>query len=128
MKRGEPAKSIELLQKEAPYDLGGPPSAAPPGYFGMFYPVYVRGLAYLAAKQGAEAAGEFRKILEHRGLVVSDPIGALAHLQLGRALVMTGDGAGAKKEYEEFLRIWKEADGEIPIGKEGRGEYEKINK
>ncbi len=62
----------------------------------------------------------------HRGIVVSDPIGALAHLQLGRALAMTGDKAGAKKEYEEFLKIWKEADAGLPVLVRARGEYAEI--
>jgi serine/threonine protein kinase/tetratricopeptide (TPR) repeat protein len=123
LKGGEAAKAIELLQVEAPFDLGGPPCAAPPGYFGMMYPVYVRGLAYLAAKQGTKAAAEFRKIIEHRTIVISDPIGALAHLQLGRALVLTGDTAGAKKEYEEFRALWKDADSDIPIWKDAKKEY-----
>src|ERR1035438_10882228 len=70
---GEPAKSIELLQLTVPYELGAPPSAFF-GFFGALYPVYVRGEAYLAAHQGVEAATEFRKILNHRGVVISDPI------------------------------------------------------
>ena len=73
-----------------------PPSAVIPGIFGALYPVYVRGQAYLAAHQGAEAAAEFQKILDHRGIVVSDPIGALAHLQLGRAFALSGDKTKAK--------------------------------
>src|ERR1039458_6479490 len=73
----EPSKAIELLQIAVPYDLGAPRSSFH-GFFGTLYPVYVRGEAYLAAHQGAEAAAEFQKILDHRGIVVSDPIGALA--------------------------------------------------
>ena len=72
----EPAKAIELLQSAVPYDLGAPLCSAP-GFFGVFYTIYVRGLAYLAMHQGAEADAEFQKILDHRGVVVSDPIGAL---------------------------------------------------
>ena len=85
LKQGNPAKAIELLRSAAPYELGAPPSSFL-GFFGALYPIYVRGESYLAAHQGTEAAAEFQKILGHRGIVVSDPIGALAHLQLGRAL------------------------------------------
>lgn len=81
LSHGEPRKAIELLQAAAPYELGAPPSSFM-GFFGALYPIYVRGEAYLSANQGAEAATEFQKILDHRGIVVSDPIGALARLQL----------------------------------------------
>ena len=122
----EPAKAIELLQTAAPYDLGGPPCAAPPGYFGMFYPIYVRGMAYLAAHQGVEAAAEFQKILDHPGIVISDPIGALARLQLGRAFAMTGDRTKAKTAYQEFLTLWKDADADIPILIQAMAEYARL--
>ena len=89
LNHGEPAKAIELLQIAVPYELGVPRSSFH-GFFGALYPVYVRGEAYLAAHQGAEAAAEFQKILDHRGIVVSDPIGALAHLQLGQSLRFVG--------------------------------------
>jgi tetratricopeptide (TPR) repeat protein len=122
----EPLRAIELLQIEVPYDLGGPPCSAPPGYFGMLYPVYVRGLAYLEAHQGAEAAAEFQKILDHRGIVISDPIGALAHLQLGRAFAMSGEKTKAKTAYQSFLTLWKDADPDIPILKQAKAEYAKL--
>ena len=88
--------------------------------------MYVRGAAYLAAHRGADAAREFQKILEHRGIVVSDPIGALAHLQLGRALVLSRDMAKAKTAYQDFLTLWKGADTEIPILKQAQREYAKV--
>jgi serine/threonine protein kinase/lipopolysaccharide biosynthesis regulator YciM len=122
----EPAKAIEHLQIAAPYDLGAPPCAAPPAYFGMFYPVYVRGLAYLANRNSAEAAAEFQKILDHRGIVISDPIGALAHLQLGRALVQSGQTAKAKLAYQDFLTLWKDADRDIPILTKAQAEFAKL--
>jgi DNA-binding winged helix-turn-helix (wHTH) protein/tetratricopeptide (TPR) repeat protein len=125
LKQGNPAKAIELLSIAAPYDLGAPPSSFL-AFFGALYPIYVRGEAYLAARQGAEAAAEFQKILDHRGIVVSDPIGALAHLQLGRALVMSGDKVKAKTAYEEFLTLWKDADRDIPILKQAQAEYGRI--
>jgi tetratricopeptide (TPR) repeat protein len=122
---GDPSKAIELLRIAVPYDLGAPPSCAP-GFFGMLYPVYVRGQAYLAAHQGAEAAAEFQKILNHRGIVVSDPIGALAHLQLGRAFTLSGDKTKAKAAYQDFLTLWKDADLDIPILKHAQAEYAKL--
>ena len=85
--------------------------------------MYVRGEAYLAAHNGAEAAAEFRKILAHRGLVLNEPIGALAHLQLGRAYVLSGDTAQGRAAYEHFLTLWKGADSNIPILKQDKPEY-----
>jgi hypothetical protein len=84
LNRREPTKAVELLQISVPYELGAPHSSMH-GFFGAMYPVYVRSMAYLAAHQGQEAAGELQKILDHPGIVVSDPIGALARLQLGTA-------------------------------------------
>ena len=82
---------------------------------GRSIPSTYAGLAFLKAKQGSEAAVEFRKIIDHRGIVGPDPIGALAHLQLGRALVLAGEPAKAKTAYQDFLALWKEADKDIPI-------------
>ena len=124
-KPGGPAKAIEFLQKTIPYELGTPPSAAI-GFFGSLYPVHARGLAYLAAHKWAEAALEFRKILDHRTIVVNDPIGALAHVLLGRALLMAGDTAGAKSAYQHFLTLWKNADPDIPILQQARAEFAKL--
>jgi len=125
LNHGEPGRAIELLQVAAPYELGSPPSSFV-GLFGSLYPVYVRGLAFLVAHQGVEAAGEFQKILNHRGILLSDPVGALAHLQLGRALASSGDKAKAKTAYENFLALWKDADPKIPILKQARAEYAKL--
>jgi hypothetical protein len=80
-------------------------------------------LAYLTARQGPEAAAEFQKILDGRTIVVSDPIGALARLQLGRALALSGDKAKAKTAYQDFLTLWKDADADIPILKQAKAEY-----
>jgi tetratricopeptide (TPR) repeat protein len=86
----------------------------------------VRGEAYLAAHQGTEAAAEFQKILEHRGTVLNEPIGALAHLQIGRAYAMQGDTAKAKAAYQDFLTLWKDADPDIPIFIAAKAEYAKL--
>jgi len=125
LNRGEPSKSIDHLQIAVPYEFGTPRSSIH-GFFGALYPVYVRGLAYLAVHQGAEAAAEFQKILNHRGIVVSDPIGALARLQVGRAFALSGDRTKAKAAYQDFLTLWKDADPDIPILKQAKAEYAKL--
>jgi serine/threonine protein kinase/tetratricopeptide (TPR) repeat protein len=125
MNRGESSKAIELVQIALPYELGTPRSSIH-GFFGSLYPIYVRGLGYLAAHQGPEAAAEFQKILDHRGIVVSDFIGALAHLQLGRALAMSGDKTKAKAAYQDFLTLWKDADRDIPVLQQAQAEYAKL--
>jgi serine/threonine protein kinase/tetratricopeptide (TPR) repeat protein len=125
LNHGEPAKATELLQVAAPYELGVPLSWFS-GFFGALYPVYVRGEAYLAANQGTEAAAEFQKILDHRWIVASDPIGALAHWQLGRALYMSGDKTKAKTAYQDFLTLWKDADRDVPILKQAQAEYARL--
>jgi eukaryotic-like serine/threonine-protein kinase len=122
----EPAKATELLQTAVPNELGQPRSAVN-GYFGALYPIYVRGQAYLALHQGAQAAGEFQKILDHRGAVLSDPISVLAHLQLGRAYALSGDKARAKIAYQDFLTLWRDADPDIPVLKQAQAEYAKLN-
>jgi DNA-binding winged helix-turn-helix (wHTH) protein/predicted Zn-dependent protease len=124
--QGKPAKAIELLEVSVPHELRVPGSSIH-GYFGALYPVYVRGEAYLAKHRGAEAAAEFRKILDHRGIVLADPVGALAQLQFGRALALSGDKAGAKTAYHEFLSLWKDADPDIAIFKQAKAEYIKLN-
>jgi tetratricopeptide (TPR) repeat protein len=119
------AKAIELLHTSTPYELGTPPSANF-GYFGALYPIYVRGQAYLTAGRGVEAAAEFQKILNHRGIVVTDPIGALAHLQLGRAFALSGEKVKAKAAYQDFLTLWKDADEDIPVLRQARIEYARL--
>ena len=90
---------------------------------GAFYPIYVRGLAYLALHQGTQAAGEFQKILDHRGAVIVDPISVLAQLQLGRAYALSGNETKAKSAYKDFVILWKDADSDIPILKQAKAEY-----
>jgi tetratricopeptide (TPR) repeat protein len=121
----DPGKAIELLQAASSNELGEPPSCFY-GFFGVLYPVYMRGEAYLALHHGAQAAAEFQKIVDHRGIVISDPIGALAHLQLGRAYAMAGDQAKAKAAYDDFLNLWKDADSDIPVLRQARVEYARL--
>ena len=122
---GHSSGAIELLQAAVPRELGSPRSSVD-GLFGAMYPVYLRGEAYLAQGRGAEAASEFKKILDHRGIVVSDPIGALAYLQLGRAFVLSGDRIRARSAYQDFLTLWKDADPDIPVLKKANAEYAKL--
>jgi tetratricopeptide (TPR) repeat protein len=124
-KRGDTGRAIEILKAAAPYDLGTPLCSAP-AFFGIFYTIYVRGLAYLAANQPADAAAEFQKILDHPAIVVSDPIAVLAHLQLGRAFAKSGETSKAKAAYEAFLTLWKDADPDIPILRQAKTEDAKL--
>ena len=112
--------AIKALQPAAPYELGSPP---PPI---ALYPVYLRGLAYLQAGQGAQAAAEFQKILNHSGIVQNFPTAALARLQLARAQTMAGDTAGARKSYADFLSLWKDADPGSPVLKAAKAERAKL--
>jgi serine/threonine protein kinase/DNA-binding winged helix-turn-helix (wHTH) protein len=116
---GSPAKAVDSLVASAPYELGQI------GYCTL-YPVYLRGEAYLAAGQGAAAAGEFQKILDHTGFVRTGIIGALAHLQLGRALALSGDKTKTKSAYQDFLTLWKDADPDLPILRDAKAEYAKL--
>jgi tetratricopeptide (TPR) repeat protein len=117
LSRNDTSEAIEALRATVRYELGSS---------SVLYPVFVRGEAYLAAHRGNEAAAEFQKILDHRGIVVNDPVGALAHLQIGRAYAMQGDTAKAKAAYQDFLTLWKDADPGIPILKEARDEYVRL--
>ena len=92
----------------------------------MMYPVYIRGVAYLAQHQANEAATEFQKFMDHRGLIANCPLAALAHLQLGRSYAMSGDLSKARAAYQDFLTLWKDADPDIPIYKQAKAEYAKL--
>jgi DNA-binding winged helix-turn-helix (wHTH) protein/tetratricopeptide (TPR) repeat protein len=122
--RASPQEALHFLEAAAPYELGLPAT----GIYNWpnMYPVYERGEAYLAAHKGREAAAEFQKILDHRGIVLNEPIGALAHLQLGRAYAMQGDTATSRAAYQDFLTLWKDADPDIPILKQAKAEFAKL--
>ncbi len=120
LNRGNSSQALIDLEAPAPYELGGPVPIS------GLYPVYVRGLAFLTAHNGAAAAGEFQKILDHRGIVLNLPLGALAQLQLGRAYTLSSDTAKARSTYQDFFNVWKDADPDIPILKRAREEYAKL--
>jgi eukaryotic-like serine/threonine-protein kinase len=113
-------RAIIALEPSLPYELGQPP----PGT--AMYPAYVRGLAYLAQKNGPAAAAEFQKFPDHAGIVQNFLLGSLARLQRARAYALSGDTAKAKTAYLDFLALWKDADPEIPILKEAKAEYAKL--
>ena len=124
LNRHDPSSAIEQLRTASPYDLAIPCSGF--GYFGNLYAPYVRGLALLSAHRHAEAAKEFQKILDHPGIVFTDPVRALARLQLARALTLDGDKTKARAAYQEFLAVWKQADPDIPLLKQAKEEYLKL--
>jgi eukaryotic-like serine/threonine-protein kinase len=124
LQRGKPVNSLDELQISLPYELAANGLNFNHFYLGGLHSAYVRGVALMATHRYAEAAAEFHKILNHRGLVGLDPIGALSHLQLGRAYVLAGDRIKAKSAYEDFLSLWKNADPDVPILKSARAEYD----
>ena len=118
---GNPAEAIKFLERTKKYDLAYPDS------FGDLYPAYIRGLAYLQLGEGSLARIEFQKLLDHPGFVGTNVIGAVSHLQLARALGMSGDAAAARKSYEDFLNLWKNADPEILIYQQAKAEYTRLS-
>jgi tetratricopeptide (TPR) repeat protein len=115
--RNNPAKALEVLRPFENAEVSG----------GMLRSIYIRGLAHLHAKSGAAAATEFQKIIDRSGVVPLDVVHPLAHLGIARANVLIGDNAKARKAYEDFLRLWKDADPDIPILKQARDELSRIN-
>ena len=124
LNKGDAAGAIESLRAAEPYDLGV--STSSPLNWSAMFPVFVRGEAYLAGRQGVEAAAQFQKILDRPGLVVNLPIRALAHLGLARAYVLQGDTVKAKAAYQDFLTLWKNADPDIPVLQQAKAEYAKV--
>jgi Flp pilus assembly protein TadD len=124
LSRGDAAKAEDFTERARPYELAAP--STPPTDLRALYPSYVRGQAYLALHRGNDAAVEFQRILDHRGLNGNSPLGALAHLQIGRAYAMSGDPTKARAAYQDFFTLWKDADSDIPILKEAKAEYAKL--
>ena len=116
----DPAGAIGILHTSLHYDLAYPPA------FNSLYPAYVRGIAYLQVGDGHSAAAEFQKVVDHPAIVGRFVTGALARLQLGRAQAMMGDKLAARRSYQDFLTLWKDADSEIPIYKQAKAEYVRL--
>ncbi len=119
--RNNPERAVELLESTSTYEL-----CAPSAIIGGLYPVYVRAQAYLQEHKGKEAAMEYQKIIEHRGIAFNYPTSVLAHLGLARAYNMSGDTAKARTAYQDFFALWKDADPDIPVLKEAKAEYAKL--
>ena len=117
------AKAVETLASALSYELGVPGSDT---FWTNLYPVYVRGEAFLAAHQGGQAVVEFQKLLDWPGVVVNEPIGALAHLGLARANALAGDASKSRAAYDKFFALWKDADQDVPVLKDAKAEYAKL--
>jgi eukaryotic-like serine/threonine-protein kinase len=117
------AKAVDALSSVTPYELGVPGGST---FWSNLYPVYVRGQAFLASGQGTQAAAEFQKILDWPGVVVNEPIAALAHLGLARSYALAGDAPKSRAAYQDFLTLWKDADPDIPILIAAKAEYAKL--
>jgi DNA-binding winged helix-turn-helix (wHTH) protein len=120
LNRKDGPKALEYLQAAAPHEVGDPDGS------NAWFPTFLRGQAYLMARQGREAAAEFQKILDHRGIVLCSSIGALARLQIARAFIMQGETAKARVAYQDFLNLWNTADSDIPVLKQAKAEYAKL--
>jgi eukaryotic-like serine/threonine-protein kinase len=116
----KPAQALDFLNAGS-YEFSDTQSSV-----GNLYPVYVRGQAYLAMHQGTAAAAEFHKFLEHRGIVLNSPLGALARLGLARSYLLLGDKVRASAAYHDFLTLWKDADPDIPVLEQAKAEYAKL--
>jgi eukaryotic-like serine/threonine-protein kinase len=121
--KGNSSQAILDLEAAAPYELGLAGT-----FISNLYPANVRGQAYLSAHNGTAVAAEFQKLLDHKGIVVNFVTGSLGHLQIGRAHAMADDTAKAKAAYQEFFTLWKDADPDVPILKQAKAEYAKLQK
>ena len=120
IQRNQPAEAIARLEPAAPYELGGPPSGA------IYWPIYIRGEAFLKERDGVKATAEYQKILDHRGIDPTSPLHSLARLGVGRAYALQGDSAKAKLAYQDFFALWKDADPDVPVLQAAKAEYEKL--
>jgi len=125
LNRGHGAVAVDILRNATNYEWGGPNPEIEAGRF--LYPIYVRGQSYLQLHKGSDAESEFKKMLDHRGIIQNCPLGTLAHLGLARAFALQGETAKAITQYQEFLNTWKNADSDIPILRDAKAEYAKIH-
>ena len=121
LERKDPSRAIEVLKVASTIELGLPTNLTI-----FLCPVYLRGEAYLMLHDANAAAVEFQKFIDHRGLVMNFPWGALARLGLARAYAMQGNAVKARAAYQDFLTLWKDADPDIPILKQAKAEYAKL--
>ena len=120
LQRNQPAQAVARLETATPYEFGSEPGAA------HYWVNYIRGEAFLGSKQGAKAAAEYQKILDHRGVAPQDVTYNLSHLGLGRAYALEGNTTAAKSAYQDFFAAWKDADPDLPVLKQAKAEYEKL--
>ena len=118
--RNNPAKAIEFLEAATPMEMGGGNEME---WGCLLYPVYLRGQAYLMLHQGAEAATEFRKFIDHPTMVANNPLFVLAHLGMARAYALQGQRDQSRAAYQQFFNLWKAADPDIPIYQQAKAEY-----
>lgn len=122
LEQKDPNRAVELLKAASAIEL-----SQPSGSFAVFLcPAYLRGEAYLTLHDGSAAQAEFQKFIDHRGLVVNFPWGALARLGLARAYAEQGNAAQARAAYQDFLTLWKDADPDVPIYIQAKAEYAKL--
>jgi tetratricopeptide (TPR) repeat protein len=117
LQRGNGAKAVELLRPTTDYEFG---------FISAGVPAYLRGLGYLQAKEGKEAAAEFQKVIDRKGAAGAGPYVPLAHIGLARAYALQGNTAKARTSYQDFFALWKDADPDIPILKQAKAEYAKL--
>jgi tetratricopeptide (TPR) repeat protein len=120
LEANDPAGAVEILRATERYEMSNSDS------FNSLYPAYIRGLAYLQMHEGLQAMREFQKLLDHSGIVGSNVIGALSHLQMARAEKLSGNDPAARKSYQEFLTLWKDADSDLPVYQQAKAEYAKM--
>jgi len=116
LQRNQPDQAVATLESARPYELG---TSGP-------WAMFVRGEVYLRSHDGAKAAAEYQKILDHRGLDPTGWVYSVAHLGLGRAYALQGDTGKAKAAYQDFFAVWKDADADVPLLKTAKAEYEKL--
>jgi len=124
LNRGNPSEALKTLEPAVDYEIGYPRPQVEGG--SLIYPAYLRGQAFLLLREGKEALAEFQKFIDWRAAVANCPLGALAHLWLGRAQVMEGKADAARKSYQEFFTLWKDADPDIPIFRAAKTEFAKL--
>ena len=120
IQRNHPAEAVARLESAAPYDWGAPPLGA------LYWSMYIRGEAFLKARDGVKAVAEYQKILDHRGIDPTSPLYSLARLGVGRAYALQGDISKARTAYQDFFALWKDADPDVPVLKAARAEYDKL--